>query len=157
MLSWWWMYIRKMLLLFSSSLQYLQVFHSLSLSRQIPSFASLTSLSTREAGSHSKEECGALCRLGYHKDFYNLVLPIRFLFLQIQSLYCWDRLVRLAVWNVHKSNQCDKFDICLMYAMCAMFRFGLLKARDGDMYEWLLQYLDHNQVIILKHHQWIIS
>ena len=36
MLSWWWMYIRKMLLLFSSSLQYLQVFHSLSLSRQIP-------------------------------------------------------------------------------------------------------------------------
>ena len=27
-----------------------------------------------------------------------------------------------------------------------MLRFGLLKARDEDMYEWLLQYIDHNQV-----------
>jgi len=56
--------------------------------------------SCRATESHSKEECDALSKLGYHQDFYNLVLPIR---------------------------------------------FGLLKARDEDMYEWLLQYIDHNQ------------
>ena len=33
--------------------------------------------------------------------------------------------------------------------MCVL-RFGLLKARDEDMYEWLLQYIDHNQVRILN-------
>lgn len=54
----------------------------------------------REGGSHSAEECEALRKLGFHKDFYNLVLPIR---------------------------------------------FALLKTRDREMYEWLLQYIDHNQ------------
>lgn len=56
--------------------------------------------SCREAVSHSEDECQALVRLGYTKDIYNVILPVR---------------------------------------------FALLRCRDELMFEWLLQYMDHNQ------------
>ena len=50
--------------------------------------------------SHSDEECSVLVKVGYTRDMYNVVLPVR---------------------------------------------FALLQVRDNDMFEWLLQYMDHNE------------
>ena len=51
---------------------FLQIFYSI---KKIFSYSLL--LLNRATDSHSKEECDALSKLGYHQDFYNLVLPIR--------------------------------------------------------------------------------
>ena len=51
--------------------------------------------------------------------------------------------------GAHDSDECQALAKCTftrdMYNVILPIRFGLLKHRDEEMFEWLMQYMDHNE------------
>ena len=44
-----------------------------------------------------------------------------------------------------------------MFNLVLPVRFALLRSRDGDMFEWLLQYMDHNKERAVRHKKMAVS